>query len=68
MNVYFSEKNPFKGTYVYNQGEKDYLKTFAQLTQKDGSFIVSRKDIRTSSRMSVNNKIVHRINNRICLS
>ena len=31
--------------YVFNQGEKDYLKTFAQLTQKDGSFIVSRKKI-----------------------
>ena len=31
--------------YVYNGGEKDYLKTFAQLTQKDGSFIVSRKEI-----------------------
>lgn len=31
--------------YVYNQGEKNYLKTFAQLTQKDGSFIVSRKKI-----------------------
>lgn len=31
--------------YVYNQGEKDYLKTFAQLTQKDGSFIVARKRI-----------------------
>ena len=28
--------------YVYNSGEKDYLKTFAALTQKDGSFIVSR--------------------------
>lgn len=32
--------------YVYNGGEKDYLKTFAQLTQKDGSFIVSRKEIK----------------------
>lgn len=31
--------------YVYNGGERDYLKTFAQLTQKDGSFIVSRKKI-----------------------
>ena len=31
--------------YVYNAGEKDYIKTFAQLTQKDGSFIVSRKKI-----------------------
>ena len=31
--------------YIYNGGEKDYLKTFAQLTQKDGSFIVSREKI-----------------------
>ena len=31
--------------YVYNAGEKDYLKTFAQLTQKDGTFLVSRKKI-----------------------
>ena len=31
--------------YVYNGGEKDYLKTFAQVTQKDGSFIVSRNKI-----------------------
>ena len=31
--------------YVYQGGEKDYLKTFAQLTQKDGSFIVSREKI-----------------------
>jgi len=29
--------------YVYNGGEKDYLKTFAQLTQKDGTFLVSRE-------------------------
>lgn len=31
--------------YVYKGGEKDYLKTFAQITQKDGSFIVSREKI-----------------------
>lgn len=31
--------------YVYQGGEQDYLKTFAQLTQKDGSFLVSRKKI-----------------------
>ena len=31
--------------YVYNGGEKDYLKTFSQLTQRDGSFIVSREKI-----------------------
>ena len=29
--------------YIYNQGEKDYLVTFAGLTKKDGSFIVSRE-------------------------
>ena len=28
--------------YVYNGGEKDYLKTFAGLTNKDGSFLVGR--------------------------
>ena len=28
--------------YVYNGGEKDYVMTFAGLTQKDGSFLVSR--------------------------
>lgn len=29
--------------YIYNGGEKDYLKTFAGLTKRDGSFIVSRE-------------------------
>ncbi len=29
--------------YVHNQGEKDYLVTFAGLTKRDGSFLVSRK-------------------------
>lgn len=29
--------------YVYNQGEKDYLITFAGLTKRDGSFLVSRE-------------------------
>lgn len=31
--------------YVYNGREKNYLKTFSQLTQKDGSFLVSRQKI-----------------------
>lgn len=30
--------------YVYNQGEKDYIQTFAGLTNKDGSFIVGREE------------------------
>ena len=29
--------------YVYNEGEKDYVRTFAGLTKRDGQFIVSRK-------------------------
>ena len=31
--------------YVYNSGKKDYIVTFASLTQRDGSFIVSREKI-----------------------
>ena len=31
--------------YVFLGGEKDYLKPFARLTQKDGTFLVSRKKI-----------------------
>jgi len=29
--------------YVYQNGEKDYIQTFAGLTQKDGAFLVSRE-------------------------
>ena len=32
--------------YVYNNGEKDYLVNFAALTKKDGSFLVSRNNIK----------------------
>ena len=31
--------------YVYDNGEEDYLQTFAGLTNKDGSFLVSREKI-----------------------
>ena len=44
--------------YVYNGGEKDYLKTFAQLTQKDGSFLVSRKKINDFSLEDLEGKTV----------
>lgn len=44
--------------YVYNGGEKDYLKTFAQLTQKDGSFIVSRNKIDNFSLEDLKGKTV----------
>lgn len=35
---------PEQVIYIYNQKKEDYPVLFAQLTQKDGSFIVSRKD------------------------
>ena len=33
---------PEASIYVYNQGQEDYAINFAQLTQKDGSFLVSK--------------------------
>lgn len=33
---------PEAAIYVYNEGKKDYAEVFAQVTQKDGSFLVSR--------------------------
>lgn len=35
---------PEASIYVYNQGSKDYAISFAQLTKRDGSFLVSRND------------------------
>ncbi len=34
---------PEQVMYIYNQGREDYPVVFAQLTQKDGSFLVSRE-------------------------
>ncbi len=36
---------PESAIYVYKNGEKDYLVTFAGLTKRDGQFIVSREKI-----------------------
>ena len=36
---------PESAIYVYQNGEKDYLVTFAGLTKRDGQFIVSREPI-----------------------
>ena len=44
--------------YVYNGGEQDYLKTFAQLTQKDGSFLVSRTPIKNFTLEDLRGKTV----------
>lgn len=35
---------PEASIYVYNEGKEDYTQVFAQLTKKDGSFLVSRKN------------------------
>ena len=34
---------PEAAIYVYNEGKEDYAQVFAQVTQKDGSFLVSRE-------------------------
>ena len=35
---------PEASIYVYNEGKEDYTEVFAQLTRKDGSFLVARND------------------------
>ncbi len=35
---------PEAAIYVYNEGKEDYCEVFAQLTQKDGSFLVAREN------------------------
>ena len=35
---------PEASIYVYNEGKEDYTEVFAQLTKRDGSFLVARKD------------------------
>ena len=34
---------PEAAIYVYNEGKEDYIEVFAQVTQKDGSFLVSKE-------------------------
>mgnify|MGYP000501865748 CR=1 FL=1 len=36
---------PEASIYVYNEGKEDYTQVFAQLTKRDGSFLVSREEI-----------------------
>lgn len=35
---------PEGAIYVYNEGKSDYIQVFAQLTNKDGSFLISREN------------------------
>ena len=41
MDVGFA--GPEASIYVYNEGEQDYTQVFAQITQRDGSFLVARE-------------------------
>jgi NitT/TauT family transport system substrate-binding protein len=43
-NVDIGFSGPEQVIYIYNQGREDYPVVFAQLTQKDGSFLVGREE------------------------
>lgn len=36
---------PEAAIYVYNEGKEDYAEVFAQVTKRDGSFLVAREDL-----------------------
>ena len=61
---------PESALYVYENGEKDYLITFAGLTKRDGQFIVSREKIDNFSISSLYNKeiLTGRISGMPCLN
>lgn len=44
--------------YVYNEGKKDYVTTFAGLTKRDGQFIISRSKIENFTMQDLENKEV----------
>lgn len=43
-NVDIGFSGPEQVVYIYNQGREDYPVVFAQLTQRDGSFLVGREE------------------------
>lgn len=43
-NVDIGFSGPEQVVYIYNQGREDYPVVFAQLTQRDGSFLVGRQE------------------------
>lgn len=49
---------PEAAIYVYNEGKEDYIEVFAQLTQKDGSFLVSKEATNNFSWQDLNGKTV----------
>ncbi len=49
---------PEASIYVYNEGKEDYTEVFAQLTKKDGSFLVSKEKIDKFSWQDLKGKTV----------
>lgn len=49
---------PEASIYVYNEGKEDYCQVFAQMTKKDGSFLISRNDTETFSWNDLKGKVV----------
>ena len=49
---------PEASIYVYNEGKEDYTEVFAQLTKKDGSFLVSRENTENFSWQDLKGKTV----------
>lgn len=43
-NIDIGFSGPEAAIYVYNEGKEDYPKIFAQVTKRDGSFLMGRKD------------------------
>lgn len=49
---------PEASIYVYNEGKEDYCQVFAQMTKKDGSFLVARNDTDNFSWQDLKGKTV----------
>lgn len=49
---------PEASIYVYNEGKEDYIEVFAQLTQKDGAFLVSKEPTNNFSWQDLKGKTV----------
>ena len=49
---------PEASIYVYNEGKEDFTQVFAQMTKKDGSFLVSKTDTQNFSWQDLKGKTV----------
>lgn len=49
---------PEASIYVYNEGKEDYCQVFAQMTKKDGSFLIARNDTDNFSWQDLKGKTV----------